>query len=250
MTDTTTIKRTRGWTNDEQPAAECPLCGESDTLTRESYWNRDTRCSSCRYHGRVVWNRDGGHSAYVISTLENESDPESARGRYGVANVVSGHRWVVKGWRPEIEDYPPSAPLKTLPGYVLDAVHVEWAKDQLRADLPPGTTVYTILHHVGSSGMSRRIGVRVIVDGEPRYIDGLVAIAIGARVSDREGIIMGGCGMDMGFEVVYQLSCALYPDGFDCIGEKCPSNDHSNGNRDYTPHHHSSGGYALRHRWM
>ena len=54
----------------------------------------------------------------------------------------------------------------------------------------------------------------------------------------------------MGFAVIYELSQALFPKGFECIGEKCPSNDHSNGDRDYTPHHHNSGGYALKHRWM
>lgn len=37
---------------------------------------------------------------------------------------------------------------------------------------------------------------------------------------------------------------------FECIGHGCPSNDHCNGDRDYTPHHHNSGGYALKHRWL
>ena len=44
-----------------------------------------------------------------------------------------------------------------------------------------------------------------------------------------EAIRVGGCGMDMGFHVVYNLSRALYRDGrFVCMGEDCPSNDHSN----------------------
>lgn len=40
----------------------------------------------------------------------------------------------------------------------------------------------------------------------------------------------------MGFHVVYGLARTLWPDGYGCIGEHCPSNDHSNGDRDYTPH--------------
>jgi hypothetical protein len=53
--------------------------------------------------------------------------------------------------------------------------------------------------------------------------------------------------MDMGFHVVYNLSSALYRGGFGCIGDKpvrCPSNDHSNGDRDYTPHMHVVSGPA------
>jgi hypothetical protein len=90
----------------------------------------------------------------------------------------------------------------------------------------------------------------------------------------------------MGFHLAYTLSRVIYPDGFGCIGKPndaarrwsgaCPSNDHSNGDRDYTPHGlsdengvpedrepapgevadgckrhwHRDGGYALLHRWI
>jgi hypothetical protein len=77
----------------------------------------------------------------------------------------------------------------------------------------------------------------------------------------REGLRLQGCGMDMGFHAVYNLAASLWPKGFGCVGEKCPSNDHSNGDRDYTPHKpeglkpqtehwHADGGYALRSRWI
>lgn len=225
---TETIKRVRGWSQpahntDEKPTAICPLCGEDDTLTRESYWHREARCSSCGYHGRVVWNRDGGPSAYVVSPMVNEDHPDDAREHYGVASVVNGRRWEVAGWRPEV-----TLGESNLPAYVLDAVHREWAKDKLREDLPAGSTVYTVLHHVSRSGMVRHIGVRAIADGAPVFLDGLVAIALDEKQADRGGIIMGGCGMDMGFSLVYNLSSALFPDGHNCLGEKCPSNDHSN----------------------
>jgi len=43
---------------------------------------------------------------------------------------------------------------------------------------------------------------------------------------------------------------ALFSGGFTCPGKDCPSNDHSNGDRDYTPHMHTDPGYALRQRWL
>ena len=129
------------------------------------------------------------------------------------------------------------------------------AINTLRKIVKPGDTVYTALRSVAKSGMSRTLDVYVIVDGEPRWITGLVGKAIGTPQSRKDwensnGLRVHGCGMDAGFEVIYNLSYYLYPDGFTCVGERCPSNEHSNGDRDYTPHHHKEAGYALRHRWM
>ena len=122
---------------------------------------------------------------------------------------------------------------------------------RLRETLKPGDTVYTQVKHVSRSGMLRVIQCVVIEDNQPRWIGWNVARAIRARYDDkREGVVMGGCGMDMGFETVYHLSYALFPDGFECIGNACPSSDHVNGDRDYTPHRHGSGAYALNHRWL
>lgn len=132
------------------------------------------------------------------------------------------------------------------------------AISRLQDELKPGDTLYTKVEHVSRSGMMRVISVYVIgEDREPWDISWLVARAIGLKVHQRYGgVTVGGCGMDMGFAVVYNLSRTLFPTGFECIGEgetwgkNCPSNDHSNGDRDYTPHHHDSGGYALRQRWL
>ncbi len=130
------------------------------------------------------------------------------------------------------------------------------AREALREMLPPGSTVQTILRHVSRSGMTRAISP--VVDGHD--VSWLVVRAVpGFRVNQKHGgVTLGGCGMDMGFSLVYTLSSTLYPDGFECIGEgdgarwgsRCPSNDHSNGDRDYSPHHHASGGYALRQEWL
>lgn len=130
---------------------------------------------------------------------------------------------------------------------------------KLREWIKPGDTVYTVLDHVSSSGMSRHIRVVLLsceggrtVDLHPNWA---VGKALGLKHAKRHGreqdaLVVGGCGMDMGFHLVHNLGYVLYPDGYDCVGEGCPSNDHSNGDRDYTPHRHGEGGYALRHRWL
>lgn len=130
------------------------------------------------------------------------------------------------------------------------------AVEQLREILAPGMYVYTCLRHVSRSGMARSIDLYVMEQDEgrgcyPRRISHLVARACGYKLDhDRGGVKVGGVGMDMGFHLVYGLGRTLYPEAFECVGERCPSNDHSNGDRDYTPHRHSDGGYALRHDWL
>ena len=125
------------------------------------------------------------------------------------------------------------------------------ARAQLREILQPGDQVTTILRHVSASGMTRSISLVICSEGEPWDISYVVAQAMGEKIDNRYGgIRITGAGMDMGFHLVYNLGHALWPEGFDCAGEKCSSNDHYNGDRDYTPHHHEDGGYALRHRWL
>jgi len=117
--------------------------------------------------------------------------------------------------------------------------------------LKPGDTVYTILRHVSRSGMMRAISPVLVGEDGPLDITWLVAPATGRKVHQKHyGVIVHGCGMDMGFELVYTLSRRMYPDGFTCIGKGCPSNDHVNGDRNYEPHLHESGGYALKQRWL
>lgn len=126
--------------------------------------------------------------------------------------------------------------------------------EKLREILKPGDVVYTTIKHVSRSGMSRSINVTVIKDNKPRWLSYWVAKAIDYPFDEkREAVKVGGCGMDMGFALVYDLSGALFPEGYACIGEKCPAEDHSN-----PPHpqriadvmRHKNGGYALIQRWM
>lgn len=130
------------------------------------------------------------------------------------------------------------------------------AIERLREILKPGDTVHTILRHVSRSGMQRSISCIILDKDGPHEIDWLVRQAMGEKIDRTNGgIKVGGCGMDMGFHLVYSLSRTLFRNGFRCAGEKrrCPSNDHSN--TPYPPRKggrmkHSDGGYALNHRWL
>jgi hypothetical protein len=154
--------------------------------------------------------------------------------------------------------------------------------DKLRAILPPGSQIRTIVTHVSPSGMTRWIRLFAMSDGELEDISWRAGMVMGCNVNSRNhgGIEIGGCGMDMGFHAVYSLSRSLYRDGFTCTqyadtgngrvdktegnddyhalkraGLFCPSNDHSNirqsaflnGTADL---HHSDGGYAITQRWL
>ncbi len=149
---------------------------------------------------------------------------------------------------------------------------------KLREWLQPGDTVYTILRHVSRSGMQREIGILIPLlggtaiesvppGGKPtdyvrkdsigvdfRHLTYAVAEAIGLRTNKvGDGVIIGGCGMDMGFEIVYTLGRALWPEGYHCAGAHCQSNDHTNDRtcrREAGTHLHRDGGYALQQRWL
>lgn len=127
------------------------------------------------------------------------------------------------------------------------------AIERLREWIKPGDTLYTILRHVSRSGMFRVIDVVKINGPEETLTLGWnVAAALGMGYDhEREGVRISGCGMDMGFEIVYNLGRVLFED-FRCTGKGCQSNDHSNERtRNYRKgRKHSDGGYALRQRWL
>lgn len=92
---------------------------------------------------------------------------------------------------------------------------------ELRAMLPPGSTVYTVLRHRSASGMSRSISCHAVADGRIVGLDWYVARATGRAIDQKNGgVKVGGCGMDVGFHLVYTISRALYPDGFGTEGKR------------------------------
>lgn len=144
------------------------------------------------------------------------------------------------------------------PGYgeKPDAPAIAHARRELRAILKPDATVYTCLRHVSQSGLMRHLTLHVVHKGRIRDITALAARAQGDRVFDKHGawiIKANGCGMDMGFNEVYNLSSALYGGRrFKCRGQTCGHNDHHNPpypDRDGAMMHRG-GGYTLRQEWI
>lgn len=117
-------------------------------------------------------------------------------------------------------------------------VEAEEARVALLRVVEPGDTVWCVLRSVASSGMSRQIDFYLIKDNIPIWITGRIARLLGWRQSKRESLIVSGCGMDMGFHVVYETGSALWPDGTP------QPHGTRNGEAD------SAGGYALKHRWL
>ncbi len=125
----------------------------------------------------------------------------------------------------------------------------EAARAYLLSVLKPGSLVYTVNTHVARSGMSAHIKVQLATTDGILNLSGYVSTLLGWKWCDDGSVDVGGCGLDRGHHLVYHVSRALFHDKFTCIGNGCPSNDHVNGDRDYTPHKHSDGGYALRQAW-
>lgn len=109
----------------------------------------------------------------------------------------------------------------------------------LRRYLKPGRKVYTILNHCSSSGMSRAISLAVSYKGEVVKLDYWASRAMGYPIDrNHGGLKVGGCGMDMGFHLVYSLGQTVWPKG-----TRKP-----HGTRNGEPD--TAGGYALKHVWL
>lgn len=143
------------------------------------------------------------------------------------------------------------------------------ALEFLHKHLKPGDTVTTIQRHVSRSGMSRRISPVIIINGETRDISWHVSKLGSYNLSKRhDGLIVSGCGMDMGFALVYDLSYKLFPDGFGIEGQaslypqgiRPVTKEHADklngqgvqfrGRNGDTSGWDKDGGYALKQRWL
>lgn len=117
-----------------------------------------------------------------------------------------------------------------------EAAQKEQAKKHLRKLLKPGQTVYTILRHRSASGMSRSISLVIPTKDGIQSLDYWIAQAQGESTDQKNGgLKVSGCGMDMGFYLVYNLGRMLYPQGVKKGRGEQPDKD---------------GGYALNHQWL
>ena len=103
---------------------------------------------------------------------------------------------------------------------------------QAREYLKQFGTLHTMLRHVSKSGMSRDISVVGSLNGEVENVTWYVARALDYKLhSNNTGnhvIKMKGCGMDMGYALIYNLSRAIYE----------------------TPDNQSDAGYIIKQRWL
>ncbi len=103
------------------------------------------------------------------------------------------------------------------------------ALESLRNMLPEGSKVYTLVTSVSRSGMSRTMRLMTIdKDGDRRNITHMVACALHYGTKNVGGwdcLKVEGCGMDMGFSVVYNLASAIFG-------------------------HENRGGYKLKQEWI
>ena len=84
---------------------------------------------------------------------------------------------------------------------------INYLKDMLKE----GDRLYTTVNHVSKSGMTRYIKTILIRDNKPLYLDYHISKVLEWSLSDKyNGIKVGGCGMDMGFHLVYTLSAKLF----------------------------------------
>jgi len=95
----------------------------------------------------------------------------------------------------------------------------EEAIKRLKEEIKKGDTLWTQLNHISQSGMMRHISVRQIKNNYPLDWSRLVATALDwkeakNRFGGYNGIKVGGCGMDIGFHLIYTLSRELFNDGY------------------------------------
>jgi hypothetical protein len=93
---------------------------------------------------------------------------------------------------------------------------VERVKEILKDKFPKGSTAYTYVTKVAPTGMSRHIMVAGSDrKGHVQNVSWYIAKLLDWKYKDNtRSVFVGGCGMDMGFHLVYTLSSKLYDDGY------------------------------------
>lgn len=118
------------------------------------------------------------------------------------------------------------------------------ALKRLGAALKPGDEIKCILRSVSRSGMSRVISFYIVKDDDLCGLDWPIAVALGYPLA-RDGVKVGGCGMDMGFAVVYNVGRVTFPKG--CALKHSPRKEQE---KRAGQKREQDGGYALRSRWL
>ena len=114
------------------------------------------------------------------------------------------------------------------------------AMDDLHWLLKPGDTVWSLNRHTSASGMTHCFDFYTIQDNQLLRLTHLICVVCEYRQDTRHGYALKttGCGMDMAFQVIYNLGQAMWPDG----------TPEPHGMRNGEPD--TVGGYAFHHRHL
>ena len=94
------------------------------------------------------------------------------------------------------------------------------ALERLKEWIKKGDTLHTTVRHVSRSGMMRYITTRHLQKSDhpdrevnvSNYDYHIARVLDLPEAPNYQGVKIGGCGMDMGFHLVYSLSHALFKD--------------------------------------
>lgn len=91
----------------------------------------------------------------------------------------------------------------------MTTIQIEAARERLIEMLGATPVIYGDVKSVSASGMSRKIAFYCVVNGEIQRITYEIALVLGLKHEDG-ALTKKGCGMDMVFAVIYDLSVSLY----------------------------------------
>ena len=89
------------------------------------------------------------------------------------------------------------------------------AIETLKKEIKKGDSIYTVLTKVNNMGTYRHIKPILFKDNQPLFLTYQIATALQYPIKEKTySIGVGGCGMDMGFHLIYNLSSTLFGDGY------------------------------------
>lgn len=119
---------------------------------------------------------------------------------------------------PELDETEYKAATATVPACEYEAIEASEARvayNDIDNKIAKSRRVYCIVRHVSSSGMSRVISLHTIQDGDIRHLSYNAATVLGRSYNDKHGgVKIDGCGMDMCYALVSDLSYAMFGNAY------------------------------------
>lgn len=176
------------------------------------------RATSLEYLRDTIGITEAQAAAWVKAERDYEAVLKHNRDSHAAMNVAIYDARIAKGAAtgedyPELTESEHAAIVDKYPRPHDDAFVTRHREALVKAGKPiaPLNEVFCICTHVAPSGMSRRIKLIMWRSRQPHVLAYNVARALGYRYHDQDGaVVIGGCGMDMGFALVSELSHKLF----------------------------------------